>query len=186
MTPSPGPGESPHPALLSRRQIEDAFKKLDDRLRRLEVVADVHVIGGAAMVLEFNARPATRDVDAIWHPHGAVHDAAVAVARETGLPDYWLNEQASSYIPRDPEWGTSPVIDLPNLRVFTSAPTMALAMKARAARDADRGDIERLVDHLALETPAEVFAVVDRFFPGEPVGDRSRAVVADIFELRQA
>ena len=110
----------------------------------------------------------------------------MAVAREIGLPDHWLNEQASSFIPRNPEWGTSPVIDLSHLRVFTSAPGMALAMKALAARDADRDDIERLVDHLTIETPAEVFAVVRRFFPDEPIRHRSRAVVTDIFELRRA
>ena len=66
--PSPGRDANPRPALLSRRQMEEAFAKLDDRLHQQDVVADVYLIGGAAMVLEFNARPATRDEDEIWHP----------------------------------------------------------------------------------------------------------------------
>jgi len=42
-------------------------------------------------------RGATRDVDALFKPHGIVHDEALAVAAEFGPPRWWLNEQASSY-----------------------------------------------------------------------------------------
>jgi hypothetical protein len=50
------------------------------------VVADLYVFGGAAMALAFDSRRATRDVDALFEPHGIVHDEALAVAAELGLP----------------------------------------------------------------------------------------------------
>ena len=52
---------------------------------------------GAAMALAYHSRRVTRDVDALFKPHGIVHDEALAVAAELGLPRWWLNEQASSY-----------------------------------------------------------------------------------------
>jgi hypothetical protein len=48
--------------LLDRAGIEDAFRRLGERLARRGVVADLYVFGGAAMVLAYNSRRATRDV----------------------------------------------------------------------------------------------------------------------------
>jgi hypothetical protein len=50
--------------LLDRRAIEEAFRRLGDRLARRGIVADVYVFGGAAMALAYDARRATRDVAA--------------------------------------------------------------------------------------------------------------------------
>ena len=84
--------------LLDRAAIEDAFRRLGDRLSRRGVVADLYVFGGAAMALAYDARRSTRDVDAVFQPHGVVLDEARAVADELGLPQWWLNEQASAYV----------------------------------------------------------------------------------------
>ena len=84
--------------LLDRAALEDAFRRLGERLARRGVVADLYVFGGAAMALAYDSRRATRDVDALFEPHGIVHDEALAVATELGLPRWWLNDQASSYV----------------------------------------------------------------------------------------
>lgn len=81
--------------VLDRTGIEEVFRKLGDRLARRGVVADIYVSGGAAMALAYDSRRATRDVDALFKPHGIVLEEAQAVAAEMGLPAWWLNEQAS-------------------------------------------------------------------------------------------
>jgi hypothetical protein len=47
------------------------------------------VFGGAAMALAYDARRSTRDIDAVFQPHGVVLDEAGAVADELGLPRWW-------------------------------------------------------------------------------------------------
>jgi hypothetical protein len=42
--------------LLDRGAIEDAFRRLGDRLVRRGVIADIYVFGGAAMALAYDAR----------------------------------------------------------------------------------------------------------------------------------
>ncbi|MEU8162852.1 hypothetical protein [Micromonospora parva] len=84
--------------LLDRTAIEDAFRRLGDRLAKRGVIADLYIFGGAAMALAYDARRATRDIDAVFQPHGIVLDEARAVADELGLPRWWLNEQASVYV----------------------------------------------------------------------------------------
>ena len=52
--------------LLDKAAIEDAFRRLGERLARRGVIADLYVFGGAAMALAFDSRRATRDVDALF------------------------------------------------------------------------------------------------------------------------
>lgn len=66
--------------LLDRDVLERAFGLLADKLARRGVVGELHVFGGAAMVLAFDARAATRDVDALFEPDGPVREAALGTA----------------------------------------------------------------------------------------------------------
>ena len=88
----------PDDVLFGRAEIERAFTALGERLARRGVVADVFVVGGAAMALAYDAARVTRDVDAVFMPHGIVLEEARKVAEDLGLPRWWLNEQASVYI----------------------------------------------------------------------------------------
>ncbi len=166
--------------LLDRHHIEEAFSVLGDELAHRDVVGEIHVFGGAAMVLAFDARTATRDVDAVFVPDGPVLEAAWRVAERLNLPRSWLNNQASSYV--SPHAGRgSTVFDHPNLRVMATPPEHLLAMKVRAARAVrDAGDIRFLLDHLGLTTVDGVLAVIARFFPDEPLSERSRLLLEDV------
>ncbi|WP_158566335.1 hypothetical protein [Micromonospora craterilacus] len=89
---------------------------------RRGVVADIFVVGGAAMALAYDARQVTRDVDATFVPHGVVPDKARAVADGLGLPPWWLNEQASVYVSGKDDPGRRRVFDHPGLRVLAASP----------------------------------------------------------------
>lgn len=168
--------------LLDRGAIEDAFRRLGDRLARRGVVADVYVFGGAAMALAYDARRATRDIDAVFRPHGVVLEEARAVARELGWPQWWLNEQASVYVARANDTNAPRVFDHPGLRVSAASPEHLLAMKVLAARRRDAEDIRFLVKHLQLTNAAEVLALCVEIFPDEPVPERARLVLDDVFD----
>jgi len=168
--------------LLDRERLREAFDLLAAKLARRGVVGEVHVFGGAAMVLVFDARSATRDVDALFEPDGPMLDAAREVAGELGLPHSWLNNQASSYVSGRAGRGT-PVYDHPNLRVLTTPPEHLLAMKVRAARAVrDADDIRRLLESLDVHSIDEVIQIVDRYFPDEPLSSHSRQLIEDLLE----
>ncbi|GAA4239553.1 hypothetical protein GCM10022254_60120 [Actinomadura meridiana] len=81
--------------LLDRAAIADILRKLGDCLARRGVTADIYVGGGAAKALAYDARGATRDIDAVFEPHGIVLEEVRALVRELALPQWRLNEQAS-------------------------------------------------------------------------------------------
>ena len=72
----------PGDVLLGRAEIERAFTALGERLARRGVVADVFVVGGAAMALAYDAARVTRDVDAVFKPDEPVSARSAAVLHE--------------------------------------------------------------------------------------------------------
>lgn len=170
--------------LLDRAGIEGAFRRLGERLARRGVVADVYIFGGAAMALAYDARRATRDIDAVFQPHGVVLDEARAVAEELGLPRWWLNEQASAYVAPGGDPAAPRVFDHPGLRVSAASPEHLLAMKVLAARRRDAEDIRFLIKYLGLSSGAEVLALCAEIFVDEEVPPRARLVLEDIFTDR--
>ncbi len=171
-------GESP---LLGRTDIERALGRLGDRLARRGVVADLYVIGGAAMALAYDARRATRDIDALFEPHGIVREEAAAVAAEFGLPRWWLNEQASSYVAPAGDPSAPHVFENAGIRVAAASPEHLLAMKVLAARRRDVEDLRKLAQHLGLTSPEEVLAICAEIFPDEPVPGRAGLVLEEVF-----
>ena len=168
--------------LLSHEKLHQAFELLAEQCAKRGVVGEVHVFGGAAMVLAFHSRLATRDVDAIFAPDTDGLESAWVVAKKLGLPKSWLNNQASSYMSGREGRGT-PVFDRPSLRVSVTPPEHLLAMKVRAARalrDAD--DIEVLLGHLKISKYSEVVKIVTRYFPYDPLNEKSVVLLKEIMK----
>jgi len=107
--------------LLDRAGIEDAFRRLGDRLARRGVVADLYVFGGAAMALAYDSPRATRDVDALFKPHGIVLEEAQAVAAELDLP---AGGSTSRPVPMSRLAGTRRPPGYSITRAFASSPRL--------------------------------------------------------------
>ncbi len=167
--------------LFGRAELERAFTALGERLARRGIVADVFVVGGAAMALAYDATRVTRDVDATFLPHGIVIEEARHVADALGLPYWWLNEQASIYISGKDDPGKRRVFDHPGLRVMAASPGHIFAMKALAARTRDVDDLRLLADIIGVESADEALQICADFYPGEPVPQRSVAVLRELF-----
>jgi predicted nucleotidyltransferase len=167
--------------LLGRAELERAFTALGERLARRGVVADVFVVGGAAMALAYDATRVTRDVDARFVPHGIVLEEARRVADDLGLPPWWLNEQATAYISGKDDPGKRRVFDHPGLRVMAASPEHVFAMKALAARTRDIDDLRLLAGMIAVETADAALQICADFYPDEPIPQRTGAVLRELF-----
>ena len=167
--------------LLNRGQLQEALEPLARRLHRRGVSAELYVFGGGAMVLAHNAREATMDLDAaIRRGHGAVTTEAQAVASELGLPGWWLNEQATAYLPAAPDDEATTILALPGLIVKAASARHLLAMKVRAARQRDVADIVVLARLLGASSADQVVRLTEQVFGGEPLSERSKGVLVDL------
>jgi len=166
---------------MGRAELERAFTALGDRLVRRRVVADLFVVGGAAMAMAYDADRVTRDVDAMFVPHGIVMEEARAVAGELGLPSWWLNEQASVYVSGQDDPGKRRVFDHPGLRVMVASPDHIFAMKALAARTRDVDDLRSLAALSGVRTVDDALRLCRDFYPDEAVSPRSLGVLRELF-----
>lgn len=175
---------TPTPPLLTRRQLQEALERLADHLHRRAIHAELYLFGGGAMVLGYNARDATMDLDtAIRRHHGTVLAEARLVAAELGLPSWWLNEQATSYLPPGEDHEAKAVLDRPGLTVLAASPRHLLAMKVRAARQSDIADIIVLARLVGATSAEELRRITAQVLGDHPLSQRSRAVLADLDDI---
>lgn len=170
-------------AHLDRTRIQSAFTALAEELRKEGKRGEIVIAGGAVMALNFDVDRVTRDVDGlITEGHGPVMEAARRVAAELSLPRGWLNEGVSVYLSTQADPLRVPSFDHPNLIVYAASTEHMLALKARASRAQDLDDLRLLAAQLGLATSSEIMAVVDRFFPEDPLSQRAFAVLVDLFD----
>jgi hypothetical protein len=131
---------------LSSADIRIAFDALSREFEHADEYAEFVVVGGAALVLLYNARETTKDVDAFFlNPEASkVRAAAEHVARLLDLPADWLNDGAKGYMV-----GLTMgelLYESKFLIVRAASLPQLLAMKLAAWRDAvDRDDARLLL-----------------------------------------
>ena len=141
---------------LSRTEIMKALDRLDVLLREKGIVGELCIFGGAAMVLAFDARESTRDVDGIFVPKNEVIKCARQVSMEMNIDLDWLNDGVKGFVSPTGEVTTEgmPVYD--NLRIMRPSTEYLLAMKCLASRigidgqTGDRGDVITLLNILKI------------------------------------
>ncbi len=86
---------------LTKEQILQAPSRLDELLRERGVNGELCIFGDAAMVLSYNARESTRDVDAIFIPKKELLDCARQVSQEMNFELNWLNDGVIGFVSPD-------------------------------------------------------------------------------------
>lgn len=169
-------------ALLSRRDIEIALTRLGELAQQQNTQIELLVIGGAAMVLAYDARQSTRDVDVlIRFPREAriARDLAKQVGQEQGLPEDWLNDGAKGYLVGISE---GPIIfSAPGVVVRQPVVAQLLAMKLSAWRDdVDIADARLLLRQMSGERD-QIWQEVERFLvPGREL--KAQYAFGDLWE----
>jgi hypothetical protein len=148
----------------------------------MNVKGEVCLYGGAVMCLVFDARPSTKDVDAVFKPTREMRQAVERVAAAHGLPNDWLNAAVKGYVVPHRQ---RVLFDFPNLKVFVPEPDYLLAMKALAARAEapDRSDIELLIKLLGIKKPEEVFVILEKYYPRQQIKPATQYFIEELFEV---
>jgi hypothetical protein len=166
---------------MTSEEITKYLAELNDELRLIGVKGEVSLYGGAVMCLVYDARPATKDVDAIFKPTEQIRKAVARITDRYGLNGDWLNDAVKGYWV---EHQKRVLFDMPNLTVFVPEPDYLLAMKSIAARDAsyDREDVRTLIKVLGLTEPEEVFAIIEKYYPRNQIKPATQFFIEEIFQ----
>jgi hypothetical protein len=123
-------------ALLSKEDVESALTRLGELALAKGQSVELLILGGTLMVIHFQTRASTRDVDVvILSPSDTapVREFARQVALEHGWPENWLNDAAKGFmvgISRGPV-----VFAAPGISARRPAIEQLLSLKLCAWRD---------------------------------------------------
>lgn len=79
---------------FTKEKLDSYFKELAKEFRKkngTKMSAEIILIGGASILINYGFREMTYDIDAIIKSSGAMRDAINAVGDRLGLPVGWLN-----------------------------------------------------------------------------------------------
>jgi hypothetical protein len=169
---------------LTVADMEAGFREIGRKARAAGDLIEIAVYGGAAIVLAFDFRRATRDVDVVVKGDaGPLRRYAREVAQERGWDPDWMNDAVKGFISARAAAGlrvfrTYPDADRPGLRVLTPTPEYLLAMKCLAMRidpaddSQDLADIRSLMRETGLTTEAALIETIEAFYPARLITPR--------------
>jgi len=172
--------------ILTRESILGALDELNAILKAKGVTGELCIYGGAAMVLAFDARESTRDIDAIFVPKAEVAEACRQVAGNRGLPESWLNDGVKGFVSSSGDLTMDGMPQWENLRILCPSTSYLLAMKCLASRVAgydgpgDRDDILKLCRELGLSASDAVLEIVASYYPESMIQAKTRFFVEEI------
>jgi hypothetical protein len=139
------------------------------------------------MMLAYNARPGTKDIDAIFRPRDEAKPLIDQVAKELNLDPDWLNDDVEVWVAENERGALIPFQEItkaaPGVTVSRPSSKYLLAMKARAARlplpgqKGDYDDLVYLLRHTQIHTLEEVDKLVEKYFLNDCLHEKSRAIV---------
>jgi hypothetical protein len=169
--------------MLGTEEIKKLFIELNEELNTQGEVGEIGIVGGAVMCLVYNARNATRDVDAIFEPVKAIRNAVEKISQKHGLPKDWLNDAAKAYL--QDNFKRQEVLSLSNLRVWAPEPRYMLAMKCLSARwdTHDKDDVIFLLKHLKIKSAKEVFDLIENYYPKKIIPAKTQFLIEEVLEV---
>ena len=180
--------------MLDRTRLKQAFGRLGEDLARRGVFLELAIYGGSALVLQFDWRRTTQDIDAIvraGYDERLLTSSLGVVAKAMDLSADWLNNAVGMFTPLHEddalfEFAGDYPRDRFGLRVLVANPTYLLAMKLKALASLGRGDRDlKDAQHLASELGIGDVARLQELYlsiHGEPPLEEVRRRLAAVLE----
>ncbi len=183
---------------FTKENLDLYLSKLAKEFRRLngtKMPAEIVLIGGASILVNYGFRDVTYDIDAVIRASAAMKEAINHVGDEMGLPIGWINSdfmKTKSYSPKLIEYSKFYKRFGYVLEVRTITGAYLLAMKLMSARPY-KNDISDIVGiffaekQLGNELTYEKIekAVVDLYESWDNLPNTSQTLLQEIFEGRQ-
>lgn len=180
---------------FTKENLERCLKELAKEFRKkngAKIPAEITIIGGASILLNYGFREMTYDIDAIIKSSSVMKEAINTVGDRLNLPIGWINTDfinTSSYTPKLIEFSKYYKTFSNILHIRTIASEYLVAMKLRAGRQYknDFSDVigilieqDRLGDTLTFDRVKN--AIIELYGSYDVIPETSRLFIESIFE----
>jgi hypothetical protein len=173
--------------MLDKETAFRAIQRLAELATQRQIHLNLTIYGGTVMMLAYNTRPGTKDIDAIFRPRDEVQPLIEQVAKEMNLDPNWLNDDVKVWVAENEKDALIPFTEVaknaPGVSVNRPSAKYLLAMKSRAARlprpgqKGDYDDLVYLLRHTQTHTVEEVDKLVEKYFLNDCLHEKAREIV---------
>ncbi len=136
---------------FSRDELYALLKELANEIYKRtkgNATANIYICGGAAVMLQFNSRGTTQDVDGTWGRDRTIKECINKVADKHGITREWCNDdvvKSKSFTPKI-YTNSSLLVSLRGLNIYVANPDLLLSMKLISFRlEQDKHDFEDII-----------------------------------------
>ena len=138
-----------HSKLIKREEIAVIFTTLSEEYEMLggNKQIDIYIVGGAAILLDFDYRMSTIDIDAYYKDDSILQKSINAVAKKLNLPSDWLNHDfvsTPSFSSNITKLSAETKMYGKYIKIHSMAPKYLIAMKLKSSRPTG-GDLDDIV-----------------------------------------
>lgn len=180
---------------LDKNQIDNYLKEVAKQYRKMNrkgTHAEITLIGGASILINYGFRDSTCDIDALIYAASSMKDAINYVTDTQGLPNGWLNDDfrnTTSYTPKlvnfsKPYRTFSNVVEV---RTITGEYLVAMKLKAFRQYKHDISDVVGILrEHIRSGDPLTLEridkAVKDLYDGWENMPENAHSLIRSVME----
>lgn len=155
----------------------EILEVLDEKLQENMLELTLNIYGGTVMMACFDARPATKDIDALFNTSPLINNILVDIAETYDLDKDWINQDIKEPLKYLKTQNLKELYKYKNLKVFAPSAEQMLAMKILSARPEpykDFDDAEYLIEYLKLEKLEDVITIFNKYIGRRYLGERQK------------
>lgn len=173
---------------LYLKEVAKEYRKLSEKRTPAELI----IVGGASVMINYNFRSTTTDIDAIIQASSSMKDAINRVRDRFDLPNGWLNAdftKTDSYTSKLAQFSDYYKTFSNIISVRTVSAEYLIAMKLRSGRQykSDLSDVLGILkEHTRNENPITMEqiqkAVIDLYGEWDSLSEETRAFIENVME----
>lgn len=168
--------------MLTQKDIESCFNEINKKLSDRGKYGEIVIAGGAALALLFNARKATKDIDALFKPSKEFREIIEEIAMERDLEKDWLNDGVKGFF--TDRLKTDLYKEYSNLSIYSINAEGLLALKLTSART-ETNDVQDsiiLMKHLNIKNEEQLFDIVQKYTNINQQTPKCNFFIQEVFE----
>ena len=176
---------------ITKALLIRALTRMGELAQREGTKLEVCIYGGAVMMMAYDTRGITKDVDAVIQPSELGWKLVRQVGEELGMPEDWMNDDVRQFVAPAEQTRVLPW-DAPGIALTAPTAGYLLAMKALACRQplpgfqGDFDDLRFLVRKIGVTSVSDIQDHIDKYYPDDVITKEDAVVLKSIIEEESA
>ncbi|MBP7222048.1 MAG: ABC transporter substrate-binding protein [Sedimentibacter sp.] len=162
---------------ITKKRFFEIMECLDKKLAENNIELSINIYGGTAMMVCFDIRSATKDIDALFDTSPQLNNILSDIAEMYDLDSEWINQAIKEPLKHLKTEDLKVLYRFNNLKIFAPSAEQMLAMKILSSRPEpykDFEDAEFLIQYLKIDDLDNVIKIFDKYAGRKYLGDRQK------------